>query len=89
MKKECHNLNADHVFDLESDRRYRAAVVRALADRVSAFAGKLAIEGRDSDTIHTLSEEVGALQEAMPRALTELNNTVVQEYMAKERAGLV
>lgn len=83
------NLNDVLLYELEADRRHYATVVGELADRIHWFASRLATEGRDDESIHELSEEVTTLQDAMQRSLTKLNNATVQEYMAKERAGIV
>lgn len=81
-KKQNHELD-DRVSDLEADLRYHAAVTSALADRARSFAGRLASEGLDGNGIRTLPQEVVTLQEALPRALMELNNAAVAEYEAR------
>jgi hypothetical protein len=64
-------------------------VVIELADQVTVLAKSLAVTGRDSDNIHTLNDDLGTVQAAIGRSLTKLNNATVQEYMVKERDGLV
>lgn len=83
-KNQDHELD-DRAYDLEVDLRYYAAVTSALADRAGSFADRLAREGLDGNSIRTLAQEVVTLQDALPRALMELNNAAVAEYEASQR----
>jgi hypothetical protein len=82
-KKQDHEFDGERALKLEADLRYHAAVASALGDRASSFASRLVSEGLDSSTIRAVREEVHSLQEALPRALMELNKAAVAEYEAR------